>query len=523
MGHQAGTQAVEEQAPEEHATHDELVEQLIPEAEMSPGSAEDVTRLPSFLTKIKACEGYFKQKYAEIDHSVQDALVLRRLQQMVNTLLLNPLWSDRIRKAGLTGAPRSFEEWQQIPITDKQGMEELFMRKRPGMVVPLSHGGFQIVASGGTSSGSPVEAVYPIRELHDTYELAGDFMGNYILKDHLAGDQPKWMITTLADYQMWSSGTMVGGVLQNIPGINYIGAGPVRKELFQHILSYEGKKAFMAISRGIAIMGDLGLGLSKTARESFHVALYGSGVLPHRKRIELTEFYPNLKIMSYFAATQAETIGLQRDPDSYLAAVPGLHLVEIVDDQGRWVAEGEEGELVVTRLLGHEAPFPRFKVGDRMIRRPSLDGPGLKTQQFEFAGRSGDVIHLADTQYSAPRAYESICQELQALGILDLNMVAHEFQFLNNRKTGTLTLIAAVDAVEWPMMRVEAGLGELGVRNVFIQSLIRSLSLFNLGDATPEYIERTGYRFEIQFVTRQSPEIFRTELGKVPMIRDIFG
>ena len=39
--------------------------------------------------------------------------------------------------------------------------------------------------------------------------------------------------------------------------------------------------------------------------------------------------------------------------------------VEIVDDQGRWVAEGEEGELVVTRLLGHEAPFPRFKVGDR--------------------------------------------------------------------------------------------------------------------------------------------------------------
>ena len=517
MGHDGSTQAVADRA-----SHDELVERLIPDGELAPRSIEDVIKLPSFLGKIQACEGHLGQKYAEIDHSVQDALVLRRLQQMVNTLLLNPMWAERIRKAGLTAAPRTFEEWQQIPITDKQGMEELFMRDRPGMVVPLSHGGFQIVASGGTSSGSPVEAVYPIRELHDTYALAGDFMGEYILKEHLAGDLPKWVITTLADYQMWSSGTMVGGVLQNIPGINYIGAGPVRKELFQHILSYPGKKAFMAISRGIAIMGDLGLGLSKTARESFHVALYGSGVLPHRKRVELTEFYPNLKIMSYFAATQAETIGLQRDPDSYLAAVPGLHLVEIVDDQGRWVAEGEEGELVVTRLLGHEAPFPRFKVGDRMIRRPRLDGPGLKTQQFEFAGRSGDVIHLCDTQYSAPRAYESICQELHGRGILDLNAIAHEFQFVNNRRTSTLTLIAAVDAVEWPMMRVEAGLGELGVRNVFVNSLIRSLSLYNLGDATPEYIDRTGYRFAIQFVIRQSPEIFRTELGKVPMIRDIF-
>ncbi len=517
MGYDAGTLAAEE-----HATHEELVERLIPDAELSPRSAEDVVRLPSFLSKIKACEGALRRKYAEIDHSVQDALVLRRLQQMVQTLRLNPLWDERLRGAGLTGALRNFEEWQQIPITDKQGMEELFMRKRPGMVVPLSYGGFQIVASGGTSSGSPVEAVYPIRELHDTYELAGDFMGNYVLKEHLAGDEPKWMITTLADYQMWSSGTMVGGVLQNIPGINYIGAGPVRKELFQHILSYEGKKAFMAISRGIAIMGDLGLGLSKAARESFHVALYGSGVLPHRKRAELTEFYPNLKIMSYFAATQAETIGLQRDPDSWLAAVPGLHLVEIVDDQGRWVAEGEEGELVVTRLLGHEVPFPRFKVGDRMIRRPRLDGPGLKAQQFEFAGRSGDVIHLADTQYSAPRAYESICQALQAGGIFDLNALAHEFQFVNNRRIGTLTLIAAVDAVEWPMMRVQAGLGELGLRNIFVHALLRSLSLFNLGDATPEYIERTGYRFELQFVTRHSPEIYRTELGKVPMIRDIF-
>jgi phenylacetate-CoA ligase len=518
MAQHAGAQVVEERA-----VHEDLVERLIPDEEMAPRSIDDVIALPSFLSKIKACEGYLGQKYAEIDHALQDALVLRRLQQMVNTLLLNPLWNERIRKAGITGGLNSFEEWQQIPITDKQGMEELFMRKRPGMVVPLSQGGFQIVASGGTSSGSPVEAVYPIRELHDTYALAGDFMGNYILAEHLAGDEPKWMITTLADYQMWSSGTMVGGVLQNIPGINYIGAGPVRKELFQHILSYEGKKAFMAISRGIAIMGDLGLGLSKAARESFHVALYGSGLLPHRKRMELTEFYPNLKIMSYFAATQAETIGLQRNPDSYLAAVPGLHLVEIVDEQGQWVAEGEEGELVVTRLLGHEAPFPRFKVGDRMIRRPNLDGPGLKTQQFEFAGRSGDVIHLADTQYSAPRTYESICHELRARAILDLNVIAHEFQFVNDRKSGTLTLIAAVDAVEWPMMRVEAGLGELGVRNVFVQSLIRSLSLFNLGDATPDYIDRTGYRFALQFVTRQSPEIYRTELGKVPMIRDIFG
>ncbi|NJL41801.1 MAG: hypothetical protein HC899_37855 [Leptolyngbyaceae cyanobacterium SM1_4_3] len=151
----------------------------------------------------------------------------------------------------------------------------------------------------------------------------------------------------------------------------------------------------MAISAGIAILSDLGIGLNEKQGKSFRVAMYGSGLLPHSKQLELKELYPNVEILSYFATVQNEAIGLQLKPESpYLTAVPGLHLIEIVDDEGRWVAEGEEGELVVTRLHGHEAPFLRFKSGDRVIRRPNLDGTGLKTQQFEFLGRSGDVIHL---------------------------------------------------------------------------------------------------------------------------------
>ncbi|MFM6309298.1 MAG: hypothetical protein ACKPGB_13675, partial [Dolichospermum sp.] len=105
---------------------------------------------------------------------------------------------------------------------------------RPGLVVPLSYGGFEIVASGGTTTGLPVEMVYSLRELQDTYKIAGKFIGEHMLADYLAGDDPKWVATTLADFQMWSSGTMVGGVLQNIPGINYLGAGPVMMEVYHH-------------------------------------------------------------------------------------------------------------------------------------------------------------------------------------------------------------------------------------------------------------------------------------------------
>jgi phenylacetate-CoA ligase len=499
-----------------------LAAKAIPADELRPTSIDEVAKLPPFCAKMAEVAQLCGTKYSEVDLAVQDALVLRRLQQMTNTLLLNPLWSERLRQAGVNEAPRSIEDWQHIPISDKGVIRDFFMGSRPGLAVPISYNGFEIVASGGTSDGLPIETVYSLRELHDTYRIAGSFMGDYVLRDYLSGDLPKWVATTLADYQMWSSGTMVGGVLQNIPGINYIGAGPVTAEVFRHMLSYPGPKAIMGISQGIAILSELGKDASEEARGSLRVALYGSGVLPQRKRIELKEVYPNISIMSYFAATQAETIGLQLQPDSYLAAVPGLHLIEIVDENGRAVEEGQEGELVVTRLHAHEAPLPRYRLGDRMIRRPDVIGPGLKTRQFEFSGRSGDIIHLCDTQYSAPLVYSSLCRKLREAPVFDLETLAHEVQFFNHRKEKMLYLLAAVDDPESLTAKLTDALGQDGAKKLFVESLVSSLSLFNKGEANRYSIDKTGYDFVIKPVSRGSQEIFRTYVGKTPLLRDVF-
>lgn len=495
---------------------------LIPESELKPATITDVSKLPSFFSKIRECERRLKISFGELDQAFQDVLIFRRLQQIVNTLMLNPLWKERIEHSGLTQAPENFEEWQLLPLSDKSSMNYFFMGDRPGMVVPLDYGGFEIVASGGTSSGLPSETVYSIRELHDTYKLAGDFIGKHQLAGYLQGTDPKWVMTTLADYQMWSSGTMVGGVLQNIPGINYIGAGPVMKEVFHHIMKYKGPKAIMGITQGIAILSDLGTGLSEEARKTLKVAMYGSGVLSQRKQAELRELYPDLAILSYFAATQAETIGLQLNEESpYLAGVPGLHFIEIVDSNGKWVAEGEVGELVITRLLANEAPVIRFKLGDQMVRRPALDTPALKTPQFEFSGRSGDVIHLCDTQYAAHKVYDALCRELKDRFSVDLSVLAYETQLVNQRNIRMLTLLAAVYDVPSLTYKIDYYLGNDGVRQLFMNSLMHSLSLFNQGEANVMSLEKTGYQFEIKLVSKYSHEIFRTNIGKVPFLRDI--
>jgi phenylacetate-CoA ligase len=67
-------------------------------------------------------------------------------------------------------------------------------------------------------------------------------------------------------------------------------------------------------------------------------------------------------------------------------------LLEIVDDDGKRLAEGTEGEIVITPLLGHAMPLLRYRMGDRgrRVAGPCPCGRGLP-------GLSLDVTRTSDT------------------------------------------------------------------------------------------------------------------------------
>lgn len=499
-----------------------LAHAVLPDAVLAPATVEDSLALPSFFSVLGSLPHLCGLPFDHLPRPVQSQIVWRRLRQLHALTRLNPLWRERLDAAGVPAMLDSPAAWEAIPPTDKETFRTFYTGERPGLVVPITHGGFQVVASGGTSSGQPSETVYSLRELRETYALAGAFMGQHLMPPYLGTSGPRWVATTLADYQMWSSGTMVGGVLQAIPGINYIGAGPVSREVFHLMMSYPGPKAILGITQSIALLAAFAEGLGEEARASFRMALYGSGLLTHKVREDLKAAYPNLSILSYFAATQAETIGLQLDADSpLLATVPGLHLVEIVDEAGRSVAEGEEGELVVTRLHASEAPVLRYKVGDRAVRGPDRTGPALHTTQFTFAGRSGEFMHLGDTQYAARAALAGISAEFLSRGILDIDSCAVEVQFINNRHAKTLHLLVATPAAEALRPLVAARLGAEGSTPVILAGLIRSLSVFNSLEANEAAVRRTGYTFGLKLISPTSPDLVRTEVGKVPLLVDL--
>jgi phenylacetate-CoA ligase len=81
----------------------------------------------------------------------------------------------------------------------------------------------------------------------------------------------------------------------------------------------------------------------------------------------------------------------------------GLHLtaehllVEVLDDDGRPAADGEEGNLVITDLFNYGMPFIRYATGDRAVAgwgRCSC-GRGLPLLQ-KVIGRRLDVLHTPD-------------------------------------------------------------------------------------------------------------------------------
>ena len=78
-------------------------------------------------------------------------------------------------------------------------------------------------------------------------------------------------------------------------------------------------------------------------------------------------------------------------------------IVEVLGPDGREVAEGEEGDVVVTSLFSYAMPFIRYRVGDTAVRGPSrcACGAGFSTL-LAVRGRTIDCFDLGDARVLHP-------------------------------------------------------------------------------------------------------------------------
>lgn len=128
--------------------------------------------------------------------------------------------------------------------------------------------------------------------------------------------------------------------------------------------------------------------------------------------------YPDQRevIESVFAAPVANGYG-SRDAGFIAHQCPAgsLHLsaehilVELLDEQGRPVPDGQAGEIVVTHMATGDFPFIRYRTGDMGVRQsaPCACGRGLPMLK-EVQGRVTDFIHTpaGNTMHALALIYE---------------------------------------------------------------------------------------------------------------------
>jgi phenylacetate-CoA ligase len=88
-------------------------------------------------------------------------------------------------------------------------------------------------------------------------------------------------------------------------------------------------------------------------------------------------------------------LGAQKDLE-YLYIMDPYFIVELLDDEGNEVEDGEIGHVVVTSLVHKAMPLIRYKVGDLAIKLPANQYPkerelGLSLFQ-KIIGRETDIV-----------------------------------------------------------------------------------------------------------------------------------
>ncbi len=120
---------------------------------------------------------------------------------------------------------------------------------------------------------------------------------------------------------------------------------------------------------------------------------WGDKLFPHYK--EEIESAFNCTVFDSYGASEGLLIAAQKDLEFYYIMSPHVFL-EILDEDGNDVSDGEMGRVVVTRLDTVGMPFIRYCLGDLAIKLPRNEYPQNRELNFPLLkrviGRDTDIV-----------------------------------------------------------------------------------------------------------------------------------
>ena len=366
-----------------------------------------------------------------LDRDALARLQLERMRRTLGRVLGNSAWAGRL-KGVEAGDLRCLEDWARLPFLTKDELRDAY---------PFT------LACGGAEG---------YRRVH----MSSGTTGNPILNPYTAADVAQWGEVMARCYV--AAGVTRDDVIQITPSFGLFTGGfgfhYGAERLGAMIVPVGAGRTLLQL----ALMRDLGvtvlpaiatypLRLIEVAREErfdlgtlrLRVGIFGSEMWSDELRARIEG---ELGLRSYDIIGMTETGGPGLGIDC--AARRGIHVwedhyvAEIVEPRtGVPMADGEEGELVVSTLTREGLPLVRYRTHDltRVVSRERCDCGRTSLRLDRLHGRTDDMVIFKGVNFY-PRQIEVLLLRQPGLG--------HEYQILLEGQGGgeRMTIVAEMEA-----------------------------------------------------------------------------
>ncbi|MFA7274748.1 MAG: AMP-binding protein [Crocinitomicaceae bacterium] len=321
--------------------------------------------------------------------------------------------------------PLSVEDWKKIPFTTKDDLSE---NNEAFLSIPKTEIADYVTTSGTT--GSPV-TIYLSRS--DLKRLAINERDSLALAGVKKGDVVQ--LTTTIDRQFMAGMAYYLGVQELEAGMVRIGPG-VPELQWDAILKY-GPRVLIAVPSFILTLinyaKNKGIDYQNCSVES--IVCIGESVRDDRFELNtlgsrITKDW-KVDLFSTYASTEMATAFTECKAQNGCHLNDQLMHLEVLDENGNEVPDGEEGEIVITTLGVTGTPLIRYRTGDIAKRFLSDCSCGKNTPRLgPIVGRKNQMIKFKGTTIF-PQAIFDVFESFQE--IICFKVIVEKDEIQNDR------------------------------------------------------------------------------------------
>jgi phenylacetate-CoA ligase len=196
------------------------------------------------------------------------------------------------------------------------------------------------------------------------------------------------------------------------------------KSVAQILEGLEKKKFFGGYASSLFVFSEVAKQNNMDHVQFKSAISWGDKMFSHYRESIETQF--KTRVYDTYGTTEGFMIAGQKDLPYYYILSPHVYL-ELLDEKGNAVPDGEMGHVVVTRLDAFEMPLIRYYLGDLAIKLPREKYPEKRDLQFplleKIIGRDTDIVRTQSGKKMIVHFFTGIFEHFSE--ILQFRVVQH--------------------------------------------------------------------------------------------------